>query len=358
MNSFRTFSLRPLLPLLVLGGVLSGCNPLYVAKAGWSQASILASRVPFERIIVDPETDEATRGKLLLVLEARAFAKESLGFQNMGAAYTSLAELRTDTLALVLSAAYPDRLAFRTWWFPITGHVPYRAYFSTRSGEAARDRLSAQGFDTDLRPTAAFSTLGWFADPLYSSLLRLDPVALVETVLHELAHNHLFLPSQGRFNESFATWAGLAGSVAFFCTRPGGGPDTVWCQRAQDRHADARVVSRYLMELEASIRTLYESGDPEAPALRFARYAEAREHFLEEVEPQLRASRYPALSQRPLNNATLLARALYYHELEGFDRLLDAEGGDLTATLIRLRREAPGKADPFALLPPAGEPRP
>jgi predicted aminopeptidase len=358
MNTCRTSFFLPLLLLLVLGGLVSGCNPAYVARAGWSQASILASRVPFEQIIVDPDTDEATRGKLLLVLEARTFARDNLGFQNMGEAYTSLAELRTDTLALVLSAVYPDRLAFRSWWFPITGHVPYRAYFSTRSGEAARDRLEAQGFDTDLRPTAAFSTLGWFADPLYSSLLRLDPVALVETVLHELAHNHLFIPSQGKFNESFATWAGLAGSVAFFCTRPGGGPDTVWCHRARDRQTDARLVSRYLMELEGSIRALYESGDPEAPALRFARYAEAQEHFLQAVEPQLRASRYPALSQRPLNNATLLARALYYHELEGFDRLLDAEGGDLAATLARLRKEAPETPDPFTLLPPAREPRP
>ncbi len=337
--------------------LLSGCNPLYVARAGWAQAQILASREPLHQVITAPETDPRTAGKLTLVLEARSFAVEELGFRNAGEAYTTLARLPSDTLALVLSAAYRDRLAFRTWWFPITGRVPYRAYFSEAGAERARASLEAEGFDTYLRPTAAFSTLGWFADPLYSTLLRLDEVGLVETVLHELAHNHLFLPGQGRFNESYATFAGHAAAIAFFCRRAGGGPDTTWCRRAHDRWDDAQDISRYLDALEAEIRAVYAREDL-SPGARIAErdrvYARALAHFRDEIQPALRATTYGYLAAGELNNATLLARTLYFHRLPDFQRLLDAEGGDLARVLARLRAEAPGLADPFDLLPGGG----
>ncbi|CAN5754490.1 aminopeptidase [soil metagenome] len=340
--------------LLALALLMSGCNPFYVARAGVAQARILASREPLHEVIVDPATDRRTSGKLTLVLEAREFAISGLGFENAGNAYTSLARLPSDTLALVLSAAYRDRLAFRTWWFPITGHVPYRAYFSEAGAIAARDRLEAEGFDTYLRPTAAFSTLGWFADPLYSTLLRLDEVGLVETVLHELAHNHLFLPGQGRFNESWATFAGNAGAIEFFCRRPGGGPDTTWCRRARDRWADAIDISAYLDDLEFSIRSIYAREELEAPAkiaLRDEVYEAALSRFRNEVQPGLRATTYAYLASEELNNATLLARTLYFHRLGDFQALLDAEGGDLRRIMARLRAEAPDQSDPFGLLP-------
>jgi predicted aminopeptidase len=354
-------TLTRVLVLVALSLLAGGCNPFYVARAGVAQARILASREPLHVVIVDPATDPRTAGKLTLVLEARTFAISELGFENAGEAYTSVARLPSDTLALVLSAAYRDRLAFRTWWFPITGHVPYRAYFSESGAITARDRLEAEGFDTYLRPTAAFSTLGWFADPLYSTLLRLDEVGLVETVLHELAHNHLFLPGQGRFNESWATFVGNAGAIAFFCTRSGGGPDTTWCRRARDRWADAIDISAYLDDVESSIRAVYAREDLDAAAkiaLRDEVYASALARFRSEVQPALRATTYAYLGAEELNNATLLARTLYYHRLADFQALLDAEGGDLRRVMARLRDEAPGLRDPFGLLPGGATPRP
>jgi predicted aminopeptidase len=324
-----------------------------VARAGVAQARILASREPMTQVMTDPATDPRTAGKLRLVHDARRFAIDSLGFQNAGESYTTVAHLPSDTLALVLSAAYRDRLAFRTWWFPITGHVPYRAYFSVEGAERARAALEAEGFDTYLRSTAAFSTLGWFADPLYSTLLRQDEVGVVETVLHELAHNHLFLPGQGRFNESWANFAGHAAAMAFFCRREGGGPDTVWCTRARDRWSDARDISRYLMALEEEIRGIYAREDrsvEERIADRDRVYARALDDFRQEVQPGLRASTYGYLASEELNNATLLARTLYFHRLDDFQRLLDARDGDLGGVLTWIREEAPGRSDPFSLL--------
>ena len=337
--------------------VLPACNPIYVARAGWAQAQILASRVPLTEVMTDPATDHATRGKLRLVWDARHFAVEELGFRNAGDAYTSLAELPSDTLALVLSAAYQDRLAFRTWWFPIAGRVPYRAYFSVSVAERARDDLAAEGFDTWLRPTAAFSTLGWFADPLYSTLLRLDEVGLVETVLHELAHNHLYLPGQSRFNESWATFAGHAAAIEFFCRRDGGGPQTRWCLRAQDRWADAVTVSRWIDRTEGDIRALYERHDATSARDQLLHdrerlYLEAYREFTEEIQPSLRLGGYDYLGREPLNNATLLSRSLYFHRLPDFNTLLEASGADFHALMQWIRDEAPRRADPFSILDP------
>jgi predicted aminopeptidase len=341
---------RRLLYLALLLLLLPACNPFYVAQAGWAQARILSSRVPLTQVMTDPATDPVTRAKLRLVRDARVYAIEELGFQNVGDSYSTFARLESDTLALVLSAAYRDRLEFRTWWFPITGRVPYRAYFSTQAGERARDALEEQGFDTLLRPTAAFSTLGWFADPLYSTLLRLDEVGLVETVLHELAHNHLFIPGQGRFNESYATFVGHVAAVEFFCGREGGGPDTLKCLRARDRWTDALQVSRFLDTLESRIRELYRRTDLPADEILAARetlYLEAQADFRSRVQPELRAGTYAQFALEPLNNATLLARSLYYHRLPEFDELWKGWCGDFATLMAWLREEGPRLDDPF-----------
>jgi predicted aminopeptidase len=352
---------RLLLPLLCAAPLLlAGCNPLYVARAGWAQAQILASREPLEQVMTDPSIDEETRGKLRFAWDGRRFAVEELGFRNAGDSYTTFARLPSDTLALVLSAAHRDRLAFRTWWFPITGRVPYRAYFSESAAIRARDRMEREGYDTYLRPTAAFSTLGWFADPVYSTLLRQDEIGVVTTIIHELAHNHLFLPGRGRFNESYANFAGHAGAIAFFCQREGGGPDTLRCERARDRWHDARLVSAYLMALEGEIRALYAREDipPEEKARRRGEiYTGAVVRFREEVQPELRILSYGYLASEGLNNATLLSRTLYYHRLEDFHRAWEGEWNeDLQGMMAWIREAAPGEDDPFDILGPVGTP--
>ena len=349
--------------MLAFGGLallvgLAACNPVYVARAGWAQAKILASREPLPLVMADPATDPEVRGKLRLAWDARRFAVEDLGFRNAGDAYTTLARLPSDTLALVLSAARQDRLESHTWWFPVTGRVPYRAYFSRDGALRAQRDMEERGFDTYLRPTAAFSTLGWFADPIHSTVLRRDQVGVVETLLHELAHNHLFIPGRGRFNESYATFAGHAAAMEFFCRRDGGGADTTWCLRAGHRWQDARTVSRFLMELEADIRGIYDRDDldvPEKIQERNRRYARALEDFQSEVQPRLQASSYDYLAREELNNATLLSRTLYFHRLDDFHRLWQEDwSGDLAGLMAWLRAEAPRLDDPFQVLDTPG----
>ena len=203
----------------------------------------------------------------------------------------------------------------------------------------ARNRkLEDEGFDTYLRPTAAFSTLGWFADPLLSTIVRYDEVELVTTILHELSHNHLFVPGQVRFNESFATWVGSTGAIEFFCTRPGGGPDTVWCNRARDRWRDTMRFSVFIDGLVEDLEAVY--GDSLATggdkiAARETVFERHLERFRDEVQPGFLSFTFAGFASLPLNNATLLSRMRYYHRLPGVRR---APGGPRRIPRGRRRR--------------------
>jgi len=322
-------------------------------KAGIAEARILRARRPITEVLADTTTDAATRAKLAYVLEARQFAAEELGI-DVGDSYTMFTQLDRDTLALVVSAAPKDQIAPVTWWFPIVGRVPYRGFFSVEDALEAEADLQADGYDTYVRPTAAFSTLGWFNDPVLSSTLAADEVEVVGTVLHELSHQHLFIPGQVGFNESFAQFAGRVASIRFFCTRQGGGPDTVKCLRAQARWRDEQRFSVFLGEFIQDLERLY--GDPaltlaDKIARREQVFADALARFDAEVAPQLEGLSFAGFRRSPLNNATLMGRIFYYNRLPDFAALLDQHGGNLDAVLADLKARAPTVTDPFDLLP-------
>ena len=350
--------------VLVAAGVLlaaaalwpgTACSPMYVIRAGWEEAKILRARQPIPEVILAPTTDEVTRGKLTLAREAREFARDQLGL-DVGDSYTSYTELERDTLAMVLSAAYRDRLTPKTWWFPVVGRVPYRGFFSLDDALAAQRKLEGDGLDTYLRPTSAFSTLGWFADPLLSTIVRYDEVELVTTIIHELSHNHLFVSGQVRFNESFATWVGRTGAIEFFCTRPGGGTDTVWCNRARDRWHDTMRFSVFLDGLVEDLEAVYADSlatSDRKIATRETVFEHHLDRFRDEVQPGFVAFSFAGFARLPLNNATLLSRMRYYHRLPDFQSLLEAHDGSLADAVESLRTGVKTVDDPFSLLPDA-----
>lgn len=345
-----------LLLVVVLPFSCSGCSPVYLARAGWAEARILAARRPLAEVIADPATDPSTREKLLLAQQAHAFATHILEL-NAGDSYTTFTQLETDTLAWVLSAAYRDRLVPKTWWFPIVGHVPYKGYSSQGAAEKALRKLDGQGFDTYLRTTSAYSTLGWFADPLLSTLLRYDSVELVETILHELSHNHLFLPSRVQFNESFATFVGRVGAMEFFCG-PGDPPGSpAECALARERWEEYQAFSDFLEEFLGELQQVYGRSDLSVEQKVAAREDLFRSYQEELGDPSAEhgASRMvTGFLAQPLNNAVLLARLQYFHRLRDFQAYLEEHGGSLRAAVAALAAAAPEAADPFDVLPRIG----
>jgi len=207
---------RRLLGLVVCAVVMSGCGVGYLLRAGYAEARVLLGREPIAAMLGRSDVEPGLEARLRLVLAVRRFAADTLGLR-VGDAYATFAAVDGEAPVWVVSAARRDRLEPYTWWYPIVGRLPYRGYFARAQAEAHARALEREGLDVDVRQAAAFSTLGWFADPLLSTTARVAPVPLVETVLHELFHATLFVSGEATFNESAAMFVGHQGAIAYFC---------------------------------------------------------------------------------------------------------------------------------------------
>ncbi len=335
------------------------CSPGYVLRAGYEEAKLLSRRQPISELRADPSVSEEDRRKLTLVAHARTFARVGLGL-DAGDSYTTYAPVDSDTLLLVVSAAEKVRFRQYTWWFPIVGRVPYKGYFRFDEALEEAARLEAEGLDTYVRPTAAFSTLGWFNDPLLSTVLRSPDVFLVGTVIHEITHNTIYLPSQAGFNESFANFVGDVGAAELLCGVEG--EEGLRCRQARAAWEDNLLFGRFLSDVVAALEVLYAREDLDDPAKLAAReevFEAARRSFEVDVRPHLRALSFAGFLEGELNNAALIARRLYYDRLDLFAAVHDALGGDLRRTIARVVEAAEGRPDdPYGavedLLPAAG----
>jgi predicted aminopeptidase len=334
--------------ILAASLALSACSPLYVIRAGMEEAKILSRRRPIARVIEDPATPDATRDKLRLVLQARDFAAHGLDLDT-GESYTTYSWVESDTLLLVVTASEKDRFRAHTWWFPIVGHVPYKGFFNFDNATREARRLEGEGLDVQVRPSSAFSTLGWFNDPVLNTLLRYDDVSLAGTVIHELLHNTIYIPSRVSFNESFANFVGERGAIEFFCNRDG--EDSARCTTARDVWADNLLYAAFLTGLVGDLETIYNRDDIDRDTklvLREAAFDRAREQFTEEVEPDLRTNLFRSFPRRTLNNATLIGTRLYYDRLDVFEAVYDHHGGDFAAAMHAIIAAARANPDdPF-----------
>ena len=341
---------------LVCLTLLSACSPVYVLRLGYEEARILWHRRPISDILRRPELDPATRDKLRLVLRVRAFAEHELGFRVRGS-YASLTEVSRPPIVHVLSAAPRTSLEPYTWWFPVVGRVAYKGYFNADLAEADARRLEAQGYDTAVRQAAAFSTLGWFDDPLLPHLLGYEAGTLANVIFHELFHSTFYLAGHTAFNESLANFAGHRAAIVFFAREHG--PDAAPTRRAEAGWRRQLRLSELLARAAEGLRTLYASALPEADKLS------QRKDLFAGLQAEYRALAGPAsakagLASGRLNNAILLNHLVYMRELGLFERVYQHSGQDLRLTLERIPEVAERAAEPFAgvktLLKPVSEP--
>lgn len=325
----------------------------YLVRAAWEEGKILARRRVITEIVNDSATSASTRRKLEIVLAARSFASDSIRLRTRQS-FTTFSRLEHDTLVLVLSAAYRDRLKSYTWWFPIVGRVPYKGFFDFGAARAAARGLDREGFDVYLRPSPAFSTLGWFNDPLVSTSLNADSIDLANTVIHELTHNTFYAAGQAVFNESFANFVGARGSAWFFRSR--GQPAAA--DEADARWSDDKVIARFWERLYHSIDSAYKAhpGEDSAHvreriAARDTVYHQARTELVEVLGPQLHTIGPRVLERMRLDNAALMARRIYLTDLDLFDAVWLREGQDLRKTIARVIALAKSKPkEPFGAL--------
>lgn len=332
---------------------LTGCSPGYVWQAAKEEARILDSRRPIREAVHDTTLSSETRAKLRLVEDSRDFAARQLGL-DPDDTFTSYAEVHSDTLLMVVSAVEELRLSWKTWWYPVVGRVPYKGFFDFEEARSEAARLEDSGYDVWVRPSSAFSTLGWFPDPVLSTTLSGDSLRITETVIHEITHTSFFPSGHARFNESFANFVGHRGAIEFYCEAVA---DAELCTAARNRWHDVRMFGRFFNTLAEPLIALYADSIPE-PEKRKRKadiMAEGATRFRVEVQPELRGGRYGDLDPGRMNNAWLLSRILYYSRLDDFEALYQKHGS-LRAAVARI---TDGRGDPWERLDRAlAEPTP
>lgn len=318
-----------------------GC---YISRAAYEEARILSRRQPIPRLVARESTEPALRAKLALVLAARQFAIDSLGLKA-GESFTTFSQLDRDTLVLIVSAAYRDRLERKTWWFPVVGSFPYKGFFDFPGALRTAESLRNEGFDVTVGPSSAFSTLGWFNDPLVSTTVKQDSVTLVNTVIHELLHTTFFAKGQVAFNESFATFVGGRGAEHFFRAQ---GDSLLTARARADWHDDLLLGAfweRTALEIDSVFATLPDSARDARIVARDSVYAQARLRLINDVAPQLRT--YPAgwAERVVLNNAVLLSRRVYAEGLDRFDAVYIAQDRALKRSIAAIIATHKAKKD-------------
>jgi len=315
------------------GAYLASDDVRYLTRAGIEQTLILQKRRPIERLVADPKLDAETRSYLRLVLAVRAHAVE-LGL-DAGKTYTTYSDIGRDTLLLVLSASPRTCICPVTWKYPIVGRIPYKGYFDLRRAQREAEQLGGRGLDTYLRPAAAYSTLGWFEDPLLSTALVKDSVELASLVFHEIAHNSLYVKSATPFNESFAQLVGYRAAEEFFRGRG----DSLLAARARDRWSDEIVLAEFYNALLDRLEAFY-AGKPAPDSLQAGRLATgrwAREQLEGPVGARLRLLKVGRLAERPINNATLVGVRIYRTHLDWFDRWYARHDHSVRASVADLK---------------------
>lgn len=338
--------------LLLVLVLLALLTPLgrYISRAAFEEGKILARRRSIAGILADSAAGSAAeRRALQLVVDARRFAIDTLHLKA-GESFTTYSPLTRDTLVLVLSAARRDTLAPYTWWFPVVGRFPYKGFFDFAQAKRTAQAMQTSGLDTYLRPASAFSTLGWFNDPLLSTTLRLDSLDLANTIIHELTHNTLFLRGQVTFNESFASFVGAHGAMEFFRAR---GQERAARAVAAEWEDEKLLGSFWGATLSAldSAYSRYPGDSAGRVAARDSVFMRMHRRLLDDLAPRLPTVPRERLQRLSLDNASLLARRVYAADLWVFDAVHARLGGSVAETVktvARLVRETPD--DPFGAL--------
>lgn len=303
---------------------LGACSNLaYYGQAVNGELKILGERRPLKAVIRDPSTSPAVREKLELVEAARRYAVTALGLPK-GGSYRSYVALDRTYPVWVVYAAPELSLIPLHWCFPFAGCVPYRGYFHEKAARAFAAGLAKRGDDVFVTGAPAYSTLGWFSDPVYSSMLRWGEAELAGTVFHELAHQKLYVENDSAFNESFADTVEDVGVERFFAARD---PRVLAAWRMQRRAG--RAMGPYVREARASLLVIYDS---KAGGARKREEKKAEFRWLAERYREVGARygvRYSSDWLARLNNASLALTNTYDRWVPAFRRLLACLHGDL-----------------------------
>jgi predicted aminopeptidase len=347
--------LRSLAALLAVSATAVGCaswddGPGYWLQSASGHLELISRAQPVSELLEDPATDARLRERLQQALEIRAFATRELGLPDNDS-YTRYADLGRPFVVWNVVAAPPLSLKLKRWCFPVAGCVSYRGFYALADAERFAERMRAEGYEAHVGGVPAYSTLGWFADPLLNTFVRHSELEIARLVFHELAHQRLYLKGDSNFNESYATAVERAGVERWIAYREASTGDTrlreAWQQRVERREDFLALLSRHRRALEQLFASPL--SDAEKLEQRDAIFEAMRADYARLKQEWGGYAGYDGWFAQPLSTARLGAVATYNSLAPAFEALLAKQGDfrqfhEAAAALARLPADERSRA--------------
>lgn len=318
-----------LLLMLVLAGQISGCSTMgYYGQAIGGHLDLLDRRQSVPALLVDPRTPESLRQRLQTVLTIRRFASDELGLPD-NRSYRSYADIERDFVVWNVVATPPLSLVPRQWCFLLIGCLQYRGYYSETDARAFAATQATSGDDVFVGGVTAYSTLGWFDDPVLNTMLRHSDGRLAQVIFHELAHQQLFIKDDTQFNEAFADSVGITGARRWLAAQR----NSLELAAFEQQLSQQNELNEMVMATRRKLAEVYRSPRSDAAKLR------RKEQIFTAMRQQYQHLRqtdwagyplYDAWFANELNNAKLAAVATYRALVPDFLHLQAALNGDLS----------------------------
>jgi len=322
-------ALRNTLLLIGTAITLASCGTVrFYAQAAKGQAQILWRAKAIPKVIAAPTTSAKLRQRLELVQEMRAFAGRDLHLPS-NASFTKYSDLGRKYAVYVVYAAPEFSIGSKGWWYPIVGSLAYRGFFDEASARHEADKLKAEGYDVLMSGVEAYSTLGWFSDPVLNTFIGRDEGNLAELIFHELTHARLFLPGDTDFNEALATAVGQEGARRWFTSQKQPAKLKAYEQALDKDHE----IVHLLLQTREELKDLYATDLPTAQMrkAKLAKLATLQSRYAVVRQRWHGDSRYDLLFSKPINNARLGTIAAYHDLVPAFTQKIRAHHGDLEA---------------------------
>jgi predicted aminopeptidase len=313
---------------LVMLVCFSGCQALsFYRQAIAGEYQILAHQESITNLMANPKTPPELKAKFGQVMKIRQFAAEELKLPADGA-YVKYTDLRRPCVVWNVNVAPALSLEPKTWWFPVVGRASYRGYFDETGARRYAARWEKNGWDVYVDGVEAYSTLGWFRDPLMNTFIFEPEADLAELIFHELGHRRLYVNGDTDFNEAFATEVAAEGLRRWFAASS----NPKACQEHQAGLARANQFVQLVMDTRRELEAVY--GDARLPDAEKLRRKEEiigklRANYVAAKKAWGGESGYDDWFAEPINNAKLNTVSTYYDLVPAFQALLLAKGGDM-----------------------------
>ncbi len=306
---------------------LSSCvNLPYYAQAIGGHIDVLHRAQPIHAVIADPDTDHKLKHSLTRVVQLREFASRELKLPD-NLSYTTYADLKRPYVVWNVFASPELSLKLKKWCFVQVGCVNYRGFFSQDQAEQYAEELRKEGYDVYVGGVRAYSTLGWFSDPVLNTFIGYSEMSLARLIFHELAHQVVYVPDDSVFNESFASAVEHEGVRRWFESNGTALEQTVLNAKQQRDTVFTELVLKHRKRLQELFQSNISDAEKRARKARI--FDELREEFLHLKAERAEFGGYDQWFAQPLNNALMSTVSIYNQLLPAFQAILQQHDRDL-----------------------------